>query len=190
MICNLFFSLALMTQDLILESGKNTWINEHLTRTYHKGAHHTSYGALLKKQDLFNRVIRTFAAKYQDYKLNAIVAIEPTGFIFGSALAYELHLPLVLVRDAGKTPSLVETVEYYGDLGLQSMEIDRYSLPPGMIVLVVDDVLDRGARARAACELVERMACMAVEFACLYEIKSLYGRDRLDRPVFSLTTIP
>lgn len=189
MICNLFLSL-LLTSDLILETGKNTWINEHLTRTYHQGAHHTSYGTLLKKPEYFNRIISTLAAKYQDYKLDAIVAVEPSGFIFGSALAYRLHLPLVLVREPGKTPSLVETVDYYDNSGLSSLEIDRYSLPPGMIVLVVDDVLDRGARARAACELVEKMACMAVEFTCLYEIKSLYGRDRLERPVFSLTTIP
>ncbi len=46
---------------------------------------------LLKEKDKFRDVIDAFYKKYKDKKIDAIVAAEARGFIFGGALAYNLN---------------------------------------------------------------------------------------------------
>ena len=65
---------------------------------------------LLKNGEGFRFTINEFVNRYKDIQLDKIVGIESRGFIFGSALAFELGIGFVPVRKKGKLPS--ETVGY------------------------------------------------------------------------------
>jgi adenine phosphoribosyltransferase len=60
---------------------------------------------LLHEPTAFRYVIQQFAGKYRGEELDAVVAIESRGFIFGAPLASELQLPFVPVRKPGKLPA-------------------------------------------------------------------------------------
>ncbi|HSX13085.1 MAG TPA: hypothetical protein VLE96_01510, partial [Chlamydiales bacterium] len=54
------------------------------------------YSPLLKDPVAFKRVIHIFADRYRDSGIDAIVGLDSRGFIWGSALAYELNIPFVV----------------------------------------------------------------------------------------------
>lgn len=137
----------------------------------------------------FHKAIDTFAERYRQDKLDAIVALDSRGFIFGAALAYELKLPFVMVRKAGKLPGKVERIEYELEYGKNVFEIETNSLKAGNCVLIIDDVLATGGTAHAASELLERLGATVFEVACVIELPALNGRKKLKAPVYSLLAI-
>ncbi len=147
------------------------------------------YPDLLRDPKAFHRTIQTFAERYRDYKLDVIVGLDSRGFVFGTALAYEMNLPFVMVRKAGKLPRKSEKIDYELEYGKNSFEIEVDSIKKGEKVLIIDDLLATGGTAAAAAALVERLGGQVAEIACLIELKGLHGRERLKHPFFSLLTI-
>lgn len=147
------------------------------------------YPELLKNPEAFHRAIKTFADRYKDYDLDAIVGLDSRGFVFGTALAYEMNLPFVMVRKAGKLPRKVEKIDYELNYGKASFEIEVESINKGDRVLIVDDLLATGGTANAAGALVERLGGEVVEVACLIGIEGLNGRQNLKYPFYSLIAI-
>lgn len=127
--------------------------------------------------------------RYRQTDIGAIVALEARGFTFGAALAYQLQLPLVLIRKAGKLPGKTEKIGYTSEYGKDAFEIEKGILAPRQKVLVMDDVLATGKSAAAACMLVEHQGAEVLEVACLIELSHLEGRKQLQHPVFSLVDI-
>ncbi|NBR18137.1 MAG: adenine phosphoribosyltransferase, partial [Gammaproteobacteria bacterium] len=65
---------------------------------------------LLKNAEGFRFTINEFVNRYKEATIDKIVGIESRGFIFGSALAFELGVGFVPVRKKGKLPA--ETIGY------------------------------------------------------------------------------
>lgn len=123
--------------------------------------------------------------------VDAIVAIESRGFIFGAALAARLNAGFVPVRKAGKLPYRTDKVSYSLEYGESELEMHRDSLSEGARVVVVDDLLATGGTAAAAGELVERQGATVWASAFVIELEALRGRERLlPTPVVSLLRFP
>ncbi|PCI93501.1 adenine phosphoribosyltransferase [Candidatus Aerophobetes bacterium] len=166
----------------------NEWVREFLTITPDfpkKGIMFISYERLLRSPDDFHRVIEGFAERYKDKNLDAVVGLDARGFIFGSALAYELNVPFVMVRKGGKLPGKTECVEYALEYGKSVFELGCNSLENGEKVVIIDDLLATGGTMSAACELVEKVGAVVVETACFLEISFLKGREKIGRPFFA-----
>ncbi|PWT90060.1 MAG: adenine phosphoribosyltransferase [Acidobacteria bacterium] len=134
---------------------------------------------LLKDRDAFKTAIDLFSRKYDDQKIEQIVAIESRGFIFGSALAHQLGTGFVPVRKPGKLPSATERFEYQLEYGSDCLEIHRDALQPNQRILIVDDLLATGGTAAATAHLVEKLAAKVVGLAFLIELTFLGGREKL-----------
>jgi adenine phosphoribosyltransferase len=142
---------------------------------------------LLRDAEAFRQVVDTFAERYTDRGLDAVVGIESRGFILSAPLAYRLGVGLVPVRKAGKLPAATYQVEYELEYGSNTLEIHRDSFTPGARVVVVDDLLATGGTVAAACSLVQMAGAVVEEVAFLIELGFLDGRARLGQlPVFSL----
>ena len=92
--------------------------------------------------------------------IDAIVAIEACGFIFGPQVALALQVPLVPIRKHGKLPGKVSTIDYdltyckkdytvlciWSDSSLCSLDKDTMNmqfniLQLGSKVIIMDDLL-------------------------------------------------
>lgn len=142
---------------------------------------------LLQHGPMFQRVIETFVDRYANQQIDAVVAIESRGLIFGSALACRLGAGLVLVRKAGKLPAETIQATYTLEYGEGILEVHADSLSTGKRVVLVDDLLATGGTMGAAIELVEHFRAYLVEVAFLVELTALDGRSRLgNHPMFTL----
>ena len=144
---------------------------------------------LLHTPEAFLYVINKFAGHYRDSGLDAIVAIESRGFIFGAPLAAELALPFVPVRKPGKLPAAHMSVEYSLEYGTSQLDIHEDALQRDARVLIIDDLLATGGTAVATAKLVELLGARVHNIAFLVELTFLNGRTALrDYEVLSLVT--
>ena len=134
---------------------------------------------LLKEREVFKKVIDLMAANYSDRKIDRIVAIESRGFIFGSALAYQLGIGFVPVRKPKKLPSKIVREEYALEYGTDVLEIHVDAVEPGEQILIVDDLLATGGTAAASVRLVEKLKANVSGLVFLIELTFLNGRDKL-----------
>ncbi|KAK1992087.1 hypothetical protein LX36DRAFT_662757 [Colletotrichum falcatum] len=111
-------------------------------------------------------------------EVEAVVCCEAGGFVFASALALRVNVPLALVREAGKLPpptvSVTKTRSHISSSvsnksGEERIEMNRDAVPNRGSVVVIDDVLATGETLCAVLQLlvkagvgVERVSFMAV----------------------------
>lgn len=169
------------------------WMQDYVATTPDfplPGIQFKSYSALLKDPAAFKKVIKVFADRYGDGSIDAIAALDARGFIWGTALAYEMDLPLVMVRKAGKLPGDVISVSYELEYGKSTFELERNVLQPQQKVLIIDDLIATGGTVCAAGQLIESLGAQVAEVACFIELVALNGQDRIPYPIFSLIQIP
>ncbi len=142
---------------------------------------------LLANPAAFKEVLDALAMQYRDAKIEAVVAVESRGFIFGAPLAYILGVPFVTARKFGKLPYATINVAYQLEYGEAIIEMHTDALTPGQRVLIVDDLLATGGTTAATVALVEKLGGAVVGVAFVIELTFLNGRQRLgNHDVFAL----
>ena len=112
------------------------------------------------------------------------------GFVFASALASRVDLPLVLIREAGKLPpptvSVIKPPSHISSLTFNSLkeeriEMERDAVPRGASVVVVDDVLATGETLCAVLQLLDEagISAKAVSIMVVAEFPVHRGRELL-----------
>ncbi|MEP6994239.1 MAG: adenine phosphoribosyltransferase [Acidobacteriota bacterium] len=134
---------------------------------------------LLASPDAFLAAVNAMAEPFRQAKPDKILGIEARGFLFGSALARELHVGIVPARKPGKLPRRTERISYGLEYGKDSLEVHADAFRQGERVLVVDDVLATGGTAAAAAELAERLGTLVIGISVFIELAALGGRSRL-----------
>ncbi len=142
---------------------------------------------LLANPIAFKSVLDALAVQYRGAKVEAVVAVESRGFIFGAPLAYLLGVPFVTARKFGKLPYTTINVAYQLEYGEAIIEMHTDALTPGQRVLIVDDLLATGGTTAATVELVEKLGGNVIGIAFVIELTFLNGRQRLgDHDIFAL----
>lgn len=144
---------------------------------------------LLQDAQAFRTIIAGVADAYRG-SVDAVAGIESRGFVFGAALAYELGVPLVLIRKAGKLPRQTHGVSYDLEYGSATIEIHQDAIVEGARVLLIDDVLATGGTAAAAATLVEQAGGTVADVVVMLELTFLGGRRLLgERQVTTLLAV-
>lgn len=134
---------------------------------------------LFENPSLCNALLDELNAHYEHQGIEAVVALESRGFLFGFALAMRLNVPFVMLRKKGKLPRHTFAQSYSLEYGEATIEMHRDALQSGQRVLIHDDVLATGGTALAAAELVQQANAKIIGFSFLAELTFLKGRDRL-----------
>ena len=128
---------------------------------------------------LFRASIDLFLERCRRLKIDKIVGIDARGFLFGSAVAYELGLGFVPIRKRGKLPYRTETAKYSLEYGEAEMEMHVDAMSAGERIVLVDDLLATGGTSAAAAVLIRKAGGHLLEAQFLIELESLHGRKRL-----------
>ena len=142
---------------------------------------------LLKKGEVFQKVVDKIAYRFSQEEIDVVCAVEARGFILGSAIAYGLGAGLVPIRKKGKWPWHKHQKSYDLEYGADELEIHIDAISPSNHVLFVDDVMATGGTAKAAVDFIKQMKGKLVCATFLIELLELQGRKKLEEvPVYSL----
>lgn len=131
--------------------------------------------------------------RYIDRTIDAVAGIEARGFIFGTAVAYELGVGFVPLRKAGKLPGEVVGIDYDLEYGTDRLEVHTNAIESGAEVLLIDDLIATGGTADAGVELIERVGGRVHEACFVIDLPDLGGAARLRArgcDVFALCEFP
>ncbi|MFC2734823.1 MAG: adenine phosphoribosyltransferase [Oribacterium sp.] len=112
---------------------------------------------------------------------DVVLGLESRGFIFGTAIAYELRKGFIPVRKKGKLPRETVSVKYDLEYGEAELEIHKDAIRPGEKVVIVDDLIATGGTLEAACKLVEKLGGTVEKISVVMELAGLKGRERLKK---------
>jgi len=142
---------------------------------------------LLSSPHAFGEAVNRLAERYQSQQIDAVVAIESRGFIFGAPLAIMLGAQFVPIRKPGKLPYQTLSHSYDLEYGSDTLEIHCDALQSGQRILLVDDLLATGGTMRACLTLLSHFSIEVVECAFCIHLTFLEGAQQLQpHPVFSL----
>jgi len=141
---------------------------------------------ILKDGALFRSSVDLFLEQCRDKNIDKIVGIDARGFLFGSAVAYELGVGFVPLRKKGRLPYQTESAKYSLEYGEAEMELHIDAITPGEQVLLIDDLLATGGTSASAVTLIRKVGGELVAAIFLIELEFLRGRQKLEpTPVIS-----
>jgi adenine phosphoribosyltransferase len=142
---------------------------------------------LLADRQALAGAIYELAGPYHNQAIDAVVAVEARGFIFGAAVARELNAGFVPVRKKGKLPWQTTAITYGLEYGTDTIEMHTDAIKPAARVLMIDDLLATGGTMAASCQLVEKLKAKIIGLTFLIELTGLGGRDKLGNyPIHSV----
>jgi len=129
---------------------------------------------------LFRVSIDLFLERCRGRNIDKIVGIDARGFLFGSAVAYELGVGFIPIRKRGKLPYKAEIAKYSVEYGEAEMEMHIDAIRVGERVVLVDDLLATGGTSAAAAVLIRKAGGHLLEAQFLIELEFLHGRKKLE----------
>jgi adenine phosphoribosyltransferase len=141
---------------------------------------------ILKDGVLFRNSVDLFLEQCRGKKIDKIVGIDARGFLFGSAVAYELGIGFVPLRKKGRLPYQTESAKYSLEYGEAEMELHIDAITAGEQILLIDDLLATGGTSASAVTLIRKVGGELVAAIFLIELEFLHGRKKLGpTPVIS-----
>jgi adenine phosphoribosyltransferase len=134
---------------------------------------------ILKDGALFRASIEVFLERCRGKKIDKVVGIDARGFLFGSAVAYELGVGFVPLRKKGRLPYKTESAKYSLEYGEAEMELHIDAISPGEQIVLIDDLLATGGTSASAAALIAKVGGKLIEAQFLIELEFLNGREKL-----------
>ena len=141
---------------------------------------------LIKSPEAFNFCIDKIVDISKEIEFDKISAIESRGFVFASAVSYNLKKPLVMMRKKNKLPAPRHSVDFELEYGKATIEIHKDSIQKDEKVLIIDDLIATGGTAEAASKLVEVSKGKVAGFIFIINLFDLGGNQKLkDKSYFT-----
>ena len=134
---------------------------------------------LIKDKDAFKETINQIIERSKNYKIDKIAAIESRGFVFASAVSYQLEKPFILLRKKNKLPAQVHSVDFELEYGTATIEVHKDSISKGEKILIIDDLIATGGTAEAAAKIIEISGGKVSGFIFVINLFDLPGNNLL-----------
>ena len=144
---------------------------------------------LIKDSDAFEECINQIIARSKDYKIDKIAAIESRGFVFASAVSYQLEKPFILLRKKNKLPAEVHSIDFELEYGTATIEIHKDSISKNEKVLIIDDLIATGGTADAAAKIVEISGGTVAGFIFVINLFDLPGNKLLKKKGYKTNSL-
>ena len=118
------------------------------------GVNFIDINGILTNPAAFDECVNWLKKTIWKHGATSIVAIESRGFIFGSSVAAQLKLPLILVRKPNKLPGELKTITYDTEYSTDSLSIQA-NAPIGKNPFIIDDLLATGGTILAVKKLLD-----------------------------------
>ena len=158
-----------------------------------KGIQFRDITSLLEHPEAFNKALIDLTDSCMQFKATKLVAIESRGFIFGSPIARDVELPLILARKPGKLPNPTYQRSYKLEYGETTLHIQRNSdLNKDDKIVIIDDLIATGGTAKALASLIAQCWNVPKEnilVLAVIDLPDLGGSAIIEDSGFNLKTL-
>ena len=140
---------------------------------------------LLREPDVFHEIVQQMSSNKVLRESEALLAIDARGFIWGSAIAFNLKKPLVVARKPGKLPGDLISKSYDLEYGTNSLSIQKKALKGLKNLHIVDDLLATGGTVKCVTDLLKGDGIKISGLSVVVELINLNGGSKFDFPVDS-----
>ena len=147
--------------------------------------------SLLEKPWAFKSVMTELKSRSAMFGADCIVGIESRGFVFGTPIAEEAMLPLILARKPGKLPNDTYSKAFSLEYGETEIHIQKVSPIQGKVV-IVDDLVATGGTAKACAELVHEEFGISKDnilILAVINLPDLDGTESLEYDGYNVETL-
>lgn len=145
---------------------------------------------LLKDVNTRKSAIKEIKEFLKNKKVDKIAAIESKGFTIGSILAYELDVPLVLIRKPNLIPGKYYSESFVKEYGTAEYQLKDDAIENGENVVIVYDIMAGSGASKAGINLVEKCGGKVEGLVYITELEYLNGREDLkEYDIFSLVKV-
>ena len=134
---------------------------------------------LIKDKEAFKETIDQLSKLASKFKFDKLAAVESRGFVFASALSYNMSKSLILIRKKGKLPADTFSQDFVLEYGKSTIEIHKDSINKNDSVLIIDDLIATGGTAEAAAKLVEKSGGKVTGFIFVINLYDVGGIKKL-----------
>ena len=148
---------------------------------------------LIKDEVGFKETIDQMSEILKKLNFDRIAAIESRGFIFASALSYNLSKSFILMRKKNKLPAEKYSVDFELEYGKSTLEIHKDSIKQKEKIVIIDDLIATGGTAEAGAKLVEKSGGEVSAFVFVINLFDLGGKKLLENKgykTFNLMDFP
>jgi len=144
---------------------------------------------LIKDKNAFRETIDQLKAITSKIKFDKLAAVESRGFVFASALSYNLSKSFILMRKKGKLPADTFSQEFVLEYGNATIEVHKDSINKNDSVLIIDDLIATGGTAEAAAKLVEKSGGKVAGFIFVIDLYDLGGVKKLEKKGYKVNSL-
>lgn len=144
---------------------------------------------ILASRVALDLAVSEMCKEYESAGVDAVLAVESRGFIFGALVAEKLGAALHLLRKPGKIPPPFLEENYTLEYGSSLLQLKSGSISTGKKVLVVDDVIASGGTALAAVSLARRAGLDVAGVCALVDLPDLGGSQRITDTGVTVTSV-
>ena len=144
---------------------------------------------LIKDEKAFKESIEQICKVAKDMKFEKIAAIESRGFVFASAVAYNLSKSFILLRKKGKLPAEKLSQDFELEYGRATIEVHKDSIEQNDSVLIIDDLIATGGTAEAGAKLIEKSGGKVAGFVFVINLFDLNGTKKLIEKGYKVTSL-
>jgi len=144
---------------------------------------------LIKDEKGFKDSIDQICKIAKGIKFEKVAAIESRGFVFASAVAYNLSKSFILLRKKGKLPAERYSQDFELEYGKATIEIHKDSIKENDSVLIIDDLIATGGTAEAGAKLIEKSGGKVAGFVFVINLFDLNGAKKLTEKGYKVTSL-
>ena len=143
---------------------------------------------IIQNPEIFRELISEMSSSEIVKNAEAIISIDARGFIFGSAIALNSSMPMIVARKPGKLPGTIIEQKYNLEYGENSLSIQKSSLAKYNSFVIVDDLLATGGTVECVSNLLRDDNKEIKGLVTVVELSYLGGRAKFNFPVESMIT--
>ena len=144
---------------------------------------------LIKDKSAFRECIDQLTKSIENLEFDKIAAIESRGFIFASAVSYNLSKPFILMRKKNKLPAETHSVDFELEYGKATIEIHKDAIKKNEKVVIIDDLIATGGTAEAGAKLVEKSEGKVTAFVFVINLFDLGGKKSLQKKGYEVLNL-
>ena len=125
-------------------------------------------------------------ASIEEFKYaDCIISVDARGFIFGSAIALNLKMPMIMCRKKNKLPGTIIQKSFGLEYGEDTLSIQKELLKTFKKFIIVDDLLASGGTAKCVSDMLLSFDKDVLALVVVVELPLLNGRKKINYRVYS-----